>query len=118
MVFSMAFCIHDVVVSLAITPLTMDTVSSTKTVESKMTILTLADCLRNRLLEAILRVNPALDSGLSLFSMVNPKYCIGESAFIGDIFAASSMGLAPEMSERTKKVAKTSGASQKLRLSE
>lgn len=90
-------------VSFAIILPEIDTVSSTNTVESNMMIRTLADCLRNRLLAAIFKTNPVLDNGLSLLPLVNPKYRTGESAFIADNFALSSIGLVPNKRMSAKK---------------
>jgi hypothetical protein len=102
MFLPVAFSTHAFVVSLAIMPPAIDTVSKIKTIDNRRMIRMVVDLRRNRLLEAILRVSLDRDSALSLSPVLNPKYCTGERAFIGDSLAASRMGFVPNVSARIK----------------
>src|SRR3989304_2937017 len=102
MFLPMAFSTHDFVVSLAIMPPAIDTVSKIKTIDSKRTIRMVVDLRRYKLLEAILNVSPDRDSALCSPPLLNPKYCIGDSAFIGDNLAAPRIGFVPKIRARTK----------------
>jgi hypothetical protein len=107
-----AFATHDFVVSSAIMPPEIETVNKTKTMESKTTILMVAEPRRNRLLVEILRISPDFEIGLNLFTAPKLKYCIGDNAFKGDSLAASRSGFTPNMSDNAKKEKKTNGTNQ------
>jgi hypothetical protein len=92
----------------------METVNKRNTAERKTTILTVADWRLNRLLEAIFRVNLDFERALNLFPSFNPKYCIGESAAVGDSLAAFSSGLNPNIKPKTKNATNTNGAYHRL----
>jgi hypothetical protein len=77
------------------------------TVDKNTTILTVADWRLKRLLDAILRVNLDFESGLNLFPVVNPRYCTGEIAAVGDSLAAASRGFKPKIKPKTKKAMNT-----------
>ncbi len=92
----------------------METVNKMKTIDRKITILTVADCRRNRLREANFSVILDLESALNLFPLANPKYCIGDIAAAGDNLVALRIGFNPKIKLKTKNATNTNGANQKL----
>ena len=92
----------------------METVNRMNTVDRNTTILTVVDWRLNRLLEAIFRVNLDFESALNLFPPLKPKYCVDESAAIGDSLAAASSGLKPNIKPKTKNATNTTGVYHKL----
>jgi hypothetical protein len=92
----------------------METVKRINNIERKKTIRMMADWRLNKLLAAIFSVNLDLESALNLFPSVNPKYCMGERAAIGESLEALSRGFNPNIKPKTKNATKTNGAYQKL----